>query len=124
MQDITLRATRARSRSPSPDAIASGQPLRVAVHRAIAAGALAALGTMPAVLAQGVDGGSGTVEEVVVTGSRVRRVDAETASPVYVIDADVIQSSGVSTLGDLLQRIPSISGAATNPQVNNGGGNG
>ena len=65
-----------------------------------------------------------TVDTVVVTGSRIRRVDAETANPVFVIDSAAIAASGVSTIGDLVQQIPAISGAATNPQVNNGGGNG
>ena len=59
-----------------------------------------------------------------VTGSRLRRVDTETASPIYTIDRAAIESSGVTTLGELLQEMPSISGAATNPQVNNGGGDG
>jgi outer membrane receptor protein involved in Fe transport len=124
MQDDSSRAASAVSVPPvEPDATRNRSPaLRAAVRGAIAAGALAALGAIPSVLAQGADGGS--IEEVVVTGSRVRRVDAETASPVYVIDAAMVQESGVSTLGDLLQRIPSISGAATNPQVNNGGGTG
>jgi outer membrane receptor protein involved in Fe transport len=61
---------------------------------------------------------------VTVTGSRIRRVDEETASPVFVLDQGAIQASGVTTLGDLVQRVPSIAGAATNPQVNNGGGSG
>jgi len=66
--------------------------------------------------------GQNDVAEVVVTGSRIRRVDAETASPVLVIDQAAIQASGVTSAGDLVQRIPSIAGAASNPQVNNGGG--
>jgi iron complex outermembrane receptor protein len=63
-----------------------------------------------------------TLQEVVVTGSRIRRVDVETASPVFVLDSQAIQESGINTIGDLLERVPSVSGAATNPQVNNGGG--
>jgi len=62
------------------------------------------------------------MKEVVVTGSRIRRVDAETASPVFVIDDKAIQQSGVQTVGDLMNRIPAVAGAAVNPQVNNGGG--
>jgi outer membrane receptor protein involved in Fe transport len=61
---------------------------------------------------------------VVVTGSRVRRVDLETSSPVLTIDRAQIQASGKQTLGDLVQQIPAIAGAATNPNVNNGGGDG
>src|SRR6476469_7297389 len=65
---------------------------------------------------------SDTMEEVIVTGSRVRRVDAEPASPIITIDQAAIAKTGVTTAGDLLQRLPTVSGAATNPAVNNGGG--
>src|SRR5271165_2572571 len=65
-----------------------------------------------------------TLQEVVVTGSRIRRVDAETANAVFVIDQKDIQNSGITTVGDLIQRLPAVSGAATNPNVNNGGGGG
>lgn len=68
------------------------------------------------------EGSTVELQEVVVTGSRVRRVDAETANPVLVIDQTEIQQSGITQVGDLLQRVPSISGNATNPNVNNGGG--
>ncbi|MET0550370.1 MAG: TonB-dependent receptor plug domain-containing protein, partial [Xanthomonas sp.] len=65
-----------------------------------------------------------TLDKLTVTGSLVRRVDVETASPVAVVDRQQIQQSGKQTLGDLLQALPGIAGAATNPQVNNGGGDG
>lgn len=64
------------------------------------------------------------LERVQVTGSRIRRVDAEGATPIISIDRAAIQNSGVTTIGDLLQELPSIAGAATNPRVNNGGGDG
>lgn len=64
------------------------------------------------------------LERVEVTGSRIRRVDKEGASPVFVLDRKSIEQSGAATLGELLQEMPSISGAAANPQVNNGGGDG
>lgn len=93
------------------------------------AGALA--GLVPAGVAHAADQAAGkqagadeSLAEVTVTGSRIRRLDVENASPVLTIDAAAIAKAGVSTLGDLVQRIPSIAGAATNPQVNNGGGDG
>jgi len=64
------------------------------------------------------------VQQVTVTGSRIRRIDAEGAAPVQTVTREQIQFSGVSAVGDLLQQLPSISGAATNTQVNNGGGDG
>ena len=63
-----------------------------------------------------------TLEKIEVTGSRIKRVDMETASPVTVIDRQAIRATGAVTVGEFLQRTPAISGAATNPQVNNGGG--
>ena len=64
------------------------------------------------------------LDAVQVTGSRIRRVDTETASPVIAIDRAAIEKSGKLTLGDLVQELPNIAGAPTNPQVNNGGGTG
>src|SRR5690554_5517250 len=65
-----------------------------------------------------------TLDRIEVTGTRIRRADAETASPVFVIDRQDIEASGAATVGEFLQRTPAIAGAATNPQVNNGGGAG
>lgn len=65
-----------------------------------------------------------TLDRIEVTGSRIKRADTETASPVFTIDRQTIEDSGAVTVGDFLQRTPAIAGAATNPQVNNGGGAG
>lgn len=61
---------------------------------------------------------------VVVTGSLLRRVDVETASPVVTLDRSTISNSGKLILGDVLQQLPSVSGTATNTQNNNTGGGG
>lgn len=63
-----------------------------------------------------------TLEAVVVTGSLIRRVDAETASPVVTLDRATLANSGKPVLGDVLQQLPSISGNATNPANNSNGG--
>ncbi len=63
----------------------------------------------------------GTVE---VTGSRIKRVDSETSSPIFEIDRAAIDRTGAVTIGAFLQSVPAIAGAATNPAVNNGGGDG
>jgi outer membrane receptor protein involved in Fe transport len=62
------------------------------------------------------------LEAVVVTGSLIRRVDVETASPVVTLDRATISNSGKPVLGDVLQQMPSISGNATNPSNNSNGG--
>src|SRR5579859_6012118 len=67
---------------------------------------------------------SKTLETVSVTGSLIRRVDVETASPVVTIDRAAIQATGKQTLGDLVQQLPAMTGGNVNPQVNNSGGTG
>src|ERR1700731_4283034 len=59
-------------------------------------------------------------EEIVVTGSRVRRKDLTTPAPVTVISRDQITASGVASIGEFLQQMPE-QGGALNTQVNNGG---
>jgi len=63
-----------------------------------------------------------TLKAVVVTGSLIRRVDTETASPVVTLDRATLTNSGKPVLGDVLQQLPSISGNATNPANNSNGG--
>ncbi|WP_430391453.1 TonB-dependent receptor domain-containing protein [Dyella sp. 20L07] len=65
-----------------------------------------------------------TLTAVSVTGSLIRRVDAETASPVVTLDRRAITNNGSPTLGNVLQALPSVSGNATNTQNNSNGGGG
>ncbi|ALO45209.1 TonB-dependent receptor domain-containing protein [Pseudohongiella spirulinae] len=62
-----------------------------------------------------------TIEEVVITGSRIRRADLEGFNPVSVIDRTMIETQSQVSLGDILQRMPYSAGAAVNTGVNNGG---
>src|SRR2546430_11453910 len=59
-------------------------------------------------------------EEIVVTGSRIRRKDLTTPAPVTVISREQITSSAVATLGEFLQQLPE-QGGSLNTNVNNGG---
>jgi outer membrane receptor protein involved in Fe transport len=59
-------------------------------------------------------------EEVVVTGSRIRRKDLTTPAPVTVITHEQIEQSGKMTIGDFLQAMPE-QGNAPNFQLNTGG---
>ncbi|WP_045758189.1 TonB-dependent receptor domain-containing protein [Xanthomonas albilineans] len=93
---------------------------------ALAVAVASSLGSVWSVQAQQTpaDGAPQTLDSVVVTGSRLRRVDAETANPVVTINRAQIEATGKATLGDLVQELPSIAGNATNPNTNNGGGTG
>jgi iron complex outermembrane receptor protein len=68
-----------------------------------------------------------TLQEVVVTGSLIRRTDTETPSPVQVISAQDIVNSGYSTVSDVLRTL-SANGQGTLTQSFNqafaGGGAG
>ncbi|GFE84457.1 hypothetical protein GCM10011487_64570 [Steroidobacter agaridevorans] len=51
------------------------------------------------------------LEEVIVTGSAIRRVEAEASLPVQVLDSQAIQRTGAASVVDLMQRLPTIQGA-------------
>ncbi|HET9031680.1 MAG TPA: TonB-dependent receptor [Dokdonella sp.] len=97
-----------------------------AVRLALYAGTTAVVGlsSVTAFAQNDADTTSERLDTIVVTGSNIRRVDIETSNPIITIDRAQITKSGKLTVGDLIQELPSIAGAATNPQVNNGGGTG
>ena len=54
-----------------------------------------------------------TTEKTVVTGSNIKRVDAETASPVTIITREEIQRTGAANVEQLLQTISAIASSGT-----------
>ena len=60
------------------------------------------------------------IEEVVVTGSRIKRTGLETASPISVFTSADIEASGLTTIEDFIQNIPSVNGAYVGASINNG----
>ncbi|GBQ95779.1 TonB-dependent receptor protein [Acetobacter nitrogenifigens DSM 23921 = NBRC 105050] len=66
---------------------------------------------------------SNTNESVVVTGSALSTSANHNANPVQIVTAKQINATGMTNLGDFLQRLPSIgSSGTTNSQTNGGGG--
>ncbi len=61
------------------------------------------------------------IEEVVVTGSRIRRSPLEVPQPILNYSSEDIAKTGQASLGEFLQRLP-ISGSAIN-RANNSSGN-
>ena len=57
---------------------------------------------------------SQTTERIEITGSRIKQVDLESASPVTVIDATQIAFSGISSVEELLQEMTAAAGPAGN----------
>ncbi|MFN0022971.1 MAG: TonB-dependent receptor domain-containing protein, partial [Parvularculaceae bacterium] len=59
-------------------------------------------------------------DEIVVTGSRIRQNPLDASRPVLNVDSDAIERSGISNIGEILQRIPG-SGGGLNSKVNSSG---
>ena len=101
-------------------ALASSQsprnPMRRAAHCAILTGAAAAAVTaLPAAYAQEAAG----VEELVVTGTRIRQPGVVSSSPIYSIGSEEIIRQQEPEIEKLLRLLP-ITAAGDNQNVNNG----
>jgi len=90
----------------------------IAVRSALGLAAVAS--AMSTGLAFGQEETSEALEEVIVTGSLIKRVDGfESASPVVVSTAAEISASGISKVEDFLNSLPQLS-AGQNSYVSNG----
>ncbi len=99
----------------------SNHKLRTAVRLGLGLGAGAlAVGFAPSAMAQGADADA-PLEEIITTGSRIKRADLDSASPVTVIDREVLLAQGITDVGSLLQRMPSMAGSPIGTTTNNGG---
>jgi iron complex outermembrane receptor protein len=61
------------------------------------------------------------LDTIEVTGSRIRRSDYETAQPIQIISRLDIESTGITSIGELLERLPFAGSGGLNTAVNNGG---
>ncbi len=91
----------------------------------ICSGLLIAFGSSLLTVAPGAFAQDTTVQRVEITGSAIRRVDAETAVPVTVIKADDLKAQGITSTEQILASITASQVSTTTSQVvgnNNGGG--
>ena len=58
------------------------------------------------------------VEELVVTGSHIRKDNFSSSSPINIVSSETIEGVGAVNMGDLLARVPSITGDVTGTSVN------
>src|SRR5688572_12696405 len=58
--------------------------------------------------------------DIVITGSRIRRDPLSQDAPVVFVDQDDIQKTGLNSINDVLQRLPSA-GGGLNSKFNNSG---
>jgi iron complex outermembrane recepter protein len=94
-------------------------PLASAVKFALLAGASVTAFNAPAVFAA--EDGAEEEQRITVTGSRIKRTDVESASPVTIITRADMERTGLTDVGDLLQSMPSMSGSPIGTTTNNGG---
>ncbi|MEW4365448.1 TonB-dependent receptor domain-containing protein [Aliikangiella maris] len=87
-------------------------PLAKAVRSALFAGAATALTFAPNVFAAE-DGEDTEEQKVTITGSRIKRADIETSSPVQVTSSEEIKLSGYTRIEDLMNSLPQVEAAET-----------
>jgi len=89
--------------------------LAKSVRLAIAFGAAAT--ALPAAQAIAEEAGE-EIEKIEVTGSRIKRTDMESSSPVTITSAEDIKLSGFTKIEDLLNSLPQVEAAETSYQSN------
>ncbi|WP_240223529.1 TonB-dependent receptor domain-containing protein [Rheinheimera hassiensis] len=94
--------------------------LSKAVRLAIAFGAASATAFTASVKAQ--EEGETKVERIEVTGSRIKRTDLETSSPIQITSAEEIKLSGFTRIEDLMNSLPQVEAAETSFLANGAAG--
>ena len=96
-------------------------PIAGAIKKALYSSLVASVALSGTTLAQDNETDVEELESMTVTGSNIRGVDLEGALPVTIINRDQLLATGVTDVGDLLQRLPSFSGSPLGTRTNNGG---
>ena len=87
---------------------------------AIAIAIILPLGTQASYAADEDEEGDLILEEVTVTGSRIKRADFDTVSPAIVISAEFLDSRGFTNVADALNQIPAFGIPGTSPTAGQG----
>jgi iron complex outermembrane receptor protein len=84
------------------------------------AGAAAAISAPTFAADEGVE----EIEKIQVTGSRIKRADMESSSPVHVTSAEDIKVAGFTRVEDMLNNLPQIEASSTAFEANGASGRG
>src|SRR3977135_1151726 len=94
-----------------------------ATRRALALRALGATVALPAMADEPESSAAPVIQEVVVTGSRIKGVtNADSASPVSVVTAEEISMPKAANIEDALSRMTGVTMSTTLASNNGGGG--
>src|SRR5579862_1074696 len=94
-----------------------------AIRRALALSAVGATVALPALADDSDSSGAPVVQEVVITGSRIKGVtNADSASPVSVVTAEEISLTKAANIEDALSRMTGVTLRTTLASNNGGGG--
>ncbi|ROS01481.1 iron complex outermembrane receptor protein [Sinobacterium caligoides] len=97
------------------------RPLVRAIKLALS-GAFIAGATLPMHVANAQE--EKTMEEVVITGSRISRDEFASSSPMAVYDATDLENSNASSIDEFLMKTPEFTGSNLGSSTNNGGSGG
>ena len=81
---------------------------------------LAALIMTPMAFAQAQTPTAQKVEKIEVTGSNIKRVDAETSAPIQIITAEDLRKSGFTTISEALRNLPIANAGSLNDLATSG----
>lgn len=104
--------------------MSSNSNLKLAIQLALGVSTGLLAFSAPNVFAQDADADADEdlmIEEVIITGSRIKRADIDSASPVTILDREDIVAAGITDVGSLLQSMPAMSGSPIGTTTNNGG---
>jgi outer membrane receptor protein involved in Fe transport len=93
--------------------------INTSIKEAMCVGLLVSMALSNIVFAQ--ESGTEELDSMVVTGSNIKGVDLENAHPVTVIEREELLATGVTDVGDILQRLPAFTGSPIGTRTNNGG---
>ena len=100
----------------------SRQPAAGITLSVVAALSVCILSSPASAQTEEVDDGDNYVDEVIVTGSRLRRRDFSAPSPITTIEREILDFSGQATLESTLNQMPQVTPSLT--RSTNNGGNG
>ncbi|UTH75818.1 TonB-dependent receptor [Chromobacterium sp. IIBBL 290-4] len=80
--------------------------------------AIAAIGLLGSAVAHADDNGGDQLERVTITGSNIKSINKEGATPVQIIKKEEIAKTGASTVAQLLDHLTAVSGVTAGTDAN------